>query len=106
MATYIFLLLIDVTNLEPDVFLIEGTWWVVHDIFETLRGQYQSLQYLGRTHFETLLELLLLLVDYPKPEIDFIRFLEVGLHAHDLRERFLCMLQRAVPIVEYTDAVP
>jgi hypothetical protein len=45
------------------------------------------------TCLKTLLVLLLLLVDYTEPEIDFVGLFEVGLHAHDLRERFFGMLK-------------
>jgi len=45
------------------------------------------------TDLETLLELLLLLVNYAKSEVDLICLFEVGLHAHDLREGFLGVLQ-------------
>jgi hypothetical protein len=36
------------------------------------------------TYLQTLLEFLLLLVDNTQSEVDFIRFLKVWLHAHDL----------------------
>lgn len=32
----LFLLLIDVTDLEPDVFFCEGAWWVGDNVFEAL----------------------------------------------------------------------
>lgn len=58
------------------------------------------------THFETLLKLLLLLVNDTESEVDLVCLLEVGLHAHDLREGFLGVLQRAVAIVQDTNAIP
>ena len=45
------------------------------------------------THLETLLELLLLLVDDTEFEVDLVCLLEARLHAHDLRERLLSVLQ-------------
>jgi hypothetical protein len=36
------------------------------------------------THLQTLLELLLLLVDYTQPEIDLVCLFEIWLHSHDL----------------------
>ncbi len=48
----------------------------------------------------------LLLVNYTEPEVDLVGLFEVGLHAHDLRKRFLGMLQRPVAIVQDADAVP
>lgn len=53
----------------------------------------------GRTYLKTLLEFLLLLVDYAKSEVDLIRLLKIWLHAHDLRKGFLCMFQRAISVV-------
>jgi hypothetical protein len=58
------------------------------------------------TNLKRRLVLLLLLVDYTQSEINFIGLLEVWLHAHDLRERFLGMLERTVAIIEYADAIP
>lgn len=34
--TDILLLFIDVADLEPDVFLVKWTWWIVDDVFEAL----------------------------------------------------------------------
>lgn len=34
--THVFLLLVDMANLEPDVLLIEWSRWIRHDIFEAL----------------------------------------------------------------------
>jgi hypothetical protein len=35
-ATYIFLLLVDMSNLEPYVLLCQRLWWVGDDVFEAL----------------------------------------------------------------------
>jgi hypothetical protein len=53
-----------------------------------------------------LLVLRLLLVNYTEPEVNFIGLFEVWLHAHDLRKRFLGMLQRPIAIVQDANAVP
>lgn len=54
------------TNLEPDVFLGQWTWRVVDDVLETLPKRENGLAHAaeGDTYVETLIELLLLLVDY------------------------------------------
>lgn len=58
------------------------------------------------TNLETLLEFLLLLVNDSESEIDLVGLLEVRLHAHDLRERLLGMLQGAITIIEDAYTVP
>lgn len=58
------------------------------------------------TYIQTLIELLLLLVNYTQTEVDLVCFLKVGFHAHDLGECFLGMLQRAIAIVQNADAIP
>ena len=45
------------------------------------------------TYFQTLLKLLLLLVDYTEPEIDLICFFEIGLHPHHLTESLFGVLK-------------
>jgi hypothetical protein len=37
LETYVFLLLVDMANLEPDVLFIEGPRWISNDILETLQ---------------------------------------------------------------------
>jgi hypothetical protein len=34
---YIFLLLINMADLEPDILLIKGPWRIIDNVFETLR---------------------------------------------------------------------
>ena len=53
-----------------------------------------------------MLVFLLLLVNYTESEVDFVGLFEVGLHAHDLRKRFLGMLKGSIAIVEDTNTVP
>lgn len=100
-GTNIFLLLVNVTDLKPDIFLREGPWRVCNDIFEALM---KSASISDRpmqeiTHLQALTELLLLLVYDAKPEVDLICLLEVRLHAHHLGKCFLRMLERAISIV-------
>ena len=64
-----------VANLEPDILLGERSGRVRYNVLKALRRT---------TNLETLLELLLLLVDYPKPEVNLVGFFEIRLHSHDL----------------------
>lgn len=57
-------------------------------------------------YVETLVELLLLFVNYAKTEIDLVGLFEVWLHAHDLRESLFSMFERSVAIVEDANPVP
>lgn len=65
-------------NLEPDIGLIQRGRWITDDPSEAL---------------ETLPIFRLLFVDYPQAEVYFIRLVEIRRHAHDLRKRFLGMIQ-------------
>ena len=58
------------------------------------------------TDLKTFAKLGLLLVYDTKAEINLVGLLEIRLHAHDLSEGFLGMLQRAVTVVQDTDAIP
>lgn len=87
----VFLLLVNVTNLEPYIFLGEGTRRVSDDVFEAL---------------QTLAELLLLLVDDSQAEINLVGLFKLGSHAHDLRESFLCVVEGAIAVIQDADAVP
>jgi hypothetical protein len=58
------------------------------------------------TNLKTLLKFLLLFVNYSKSEINFVGFFEVWLHPHDLRKCLLCVLKRAVSVIEDANAVP
>lgn len=57
-------------------------------------------------YLKTLLELALLLVNYAQSKINFVGFLEVRLHAHNLRKGLFGMLETAVAIVQNSYAVP
>lgn len=76
-STYVFLLLMYVSNLEPDVLPRERRRWRLYDILEALQA---------------LAVLRLLLVDDAQAEVDLTGLLEVGLHLHHLRECLLGMI--------------
>jgi hypothetical protein len=65
----VFLLLVNMSNLEPDVKLGKRSWRIAHDISEAVK---------------TLGELVLLLVYYTETEINLVGLFEFGIHAHDL----------------------
>jgi len=58
------------------------------------------------TYVQTLVEFLLLLVDYAEAEINLVGLLKSWLHAHDLRKRLFGMLEGAIAIVKDTNAIP
>lgn len=58
------------------------------------------------TYLQTVLELLLLFVDYAESKVDLIGLLKVWLHAHNLRESFFGMFQGSVTIIKDTNAIP
>jgi hypothetical protein len=58
------------------------------------------------TYVQTLIELLLLLIDYAKAKVDFVGLLKIWLHAHDLRECLFGMLKGSIAIVEDSYAIP
>ena len=83
------------TNLEPDVLLRQWSGRILDDVFKALMNvpeissrnglQDDPLRDSGvLTYLQTLHVLLLLLVDYTEPEVDFASLLKVRLHAHDL----------------------
>lgn len=74
-------------------------WW------EVSRSR-PSQQSLASSHLQTLSELLLLLVDYPKAEVDLICLFKMRFHLHDLRKRFFGVFKRAITVVEYADTIP
>jgi hypothetical protein len=88
LKTHVFLLLMDMANLEPYVLFIEWPWGISHDVLETLHTDVskEGVMLPCPTYLQTLLKLLLLLVDYTEPEIDLICFFEIGLHPHHLTE--------------------
>jgi hypothetical protein len=58
------------------------------------------------TYLQTLIELLLLLVDYAQSEVDLIGLLEIRRHSHDLREGFFGVVKRTITIIKDADPVP
>jgi hypothetical protein len=65
----VFLLFVHMADLKPDVLLGKGRWWRVDYVLEAL---------------QTLAVLLLLLVNYAKPEVDFVCLVKSRFHLHDL----------------------
>lgn len=89
---YVFLLFVHMADLEPDVLLGKGRWWRVDYVLEALQGKSahhtsplacRVREELG-THLQTLAVLLLLLVNYAKPEVDFVCLVKARFHLHDL----------------------
>lgn len=89
--TYVFLLLVNMANLEPDVFFGQRARGIANNVFEAL---------------QTLVKLLLLLVYDSQAEVDLIGLLEIGCHAHHLRESLFRMVQRTIAIIQDTDSIP
>ena len=89
--THVFLLFMNVSDLEPNVLLCERPRRILDNVLEAL---------------ETLAVLLLLLVYYTQAEVDLVRLVEVGLHVHDLREGLFRMFEGAIAIVEDANAIP
>lgn len=87
----VLLLLIDVSNLEPNVHLAERMRRISQDLVKT---------------FERLLVALKLLVNDAEPEINLIRLFEIGIHMKDARKGFFGMLEGAIAVVEDADAIP
>jgi hypothetical protein len=85
----------DMANLEPYVLFVEWPWGISHDVLETLQTDVSKRTRccLVSTYFQTLLKLLLLLVDYTEPEIDLICLFEIGLHPHHLTESLFGVLK-------------
>jgi hypothetical protein len=108
--TDIFLLFVHVTDLEPNILLIQRSWRVVHNVSEALHTISSAISHrqseLDLAYLQALLELLLLLVDYTESEVDFICLLEVRLHSHDLGKCFLGMVERSITVVQDSYSVP
>jgi hypothetical protein len=80
----VFLLFVDVSNLEPDILFRQRPRWIGYDVAEALQA---------------LLVLLLLLVYYTQSEIDLVGLFKIGLHPHHLRKRLLGVFQRAITVI-------
>jgi hypothetical protein len=105
--TYLFLLFIHVTDLEPNILLGEWARWVGHNVFEALRKSvWIKDQSREETYVQALVELLLLLVNYAETEVDLVGLLEAWLHAHNLREGLFGMLEGPIAIIQDANAVP
>lgn len=85
--TDLLLLLVNVSDLEPDVDLGERTRGVLEDKFEALEGEIgrkrelrNEMRFKGKdrkTHVERVRVLVLLLVDDAESEVDLVSFVEV-----------------------------
>lgn len=98
----------DMTNLEPNVFLRQGTGRRIDNVFETLQRLATRIKsgHKTRTYLKTLNPLVLLFVYYTESEVDLICFLEIRLYVHNLRERFFGVIVAAISIVQYTNTIP
>ena len=76
-VTHVFLLLVDVSNLEPDVDLGQRFRRIVQDIAETLQGISIDLESRHSTHLETGLEFLLRLVYDAEPKVYLVCLVKV-----------------------------
>jgi hypothetical protein len=83
----------------------ELTMYLKH-LTESVRFSSRPTAKATETYFETLIILLLLLVDDTQAKVDLVGLFEVRLHLHDLRESFLGVIKRSVAVVQYTDAIP
>ena len=107
LASYILLLLVHMPNLEEDVGLIQRTGRIICDPLETLRSiSFSTMRGKRSADLKTLSKFHLLLVDDAQTKVDFISFLKIGCHAHDLRESFFGMIERTISIVKDPDAIP
>jgi len=77
-AVVVFLLLVNMSDLEPNVFFRQGRGWRIYDVLEA---------------FQRLSVLLLLLVDDAKAKVDLMRLVKVWRHVHDLREGLFGMVK-------------
>jgi hypothetical protein len=92
------------SDLEPNI--LNGQWfgWIRNNISKALSCQLG--QCTMSTHVQTFRILGLLLIDYTQAKVDFVGLVKVWGHAHDLTESFLCVVQRAVTVIQYTNSVP
>lgn len=101
--TNILLLLIHMTNLEPNILFCQRAGRIINNVSEALWLVVSALVCqglsMGKYYLQTLLVLLLLLVNYTKSEVYLVCLLEVRFHSHHLRECFFSMLERAITVV-------
>ena len=57
-------------------------------------------------YLQTLVVLLLLLIYNAQAEIDFIGFLKIWLHMHDLRKSLFGMLKRSITVIQNANPIP
>lgn len=107
--TDVFLLLIDVPNLEPDIGMSEWTRRVAKDTVKTSKGfLIFPLLFIDDTeaeeYFIGLIEILVMGISKTRRKIGRSQFTFV--HAENGRESLLGVVERAIPIIEDTNAVP
>lgn len=107
--TYVLLLLVNVSDLEPNVLLRKGSWRGVYNVLEALGARW-SAPYHGKRDFvayvERLAILLLLFVNDAEAEVYLVSLVEIGLDVHDVAKCLFGMVERAVPVIKNADAVP
>ena len=104
---YIFLLLVHMPDLEPYVLFGERPGGVGHYVLEALIERQQRIsRVILPSYLQTLVVLLLLLVDDTQPKVYLISLLKIRLHAHDLRECLFGVLEGTITVVKYSNAVP
>jgi hypothetical protein len=81
----------NMTNLKPDVDFGQRLGRIGQNILEAIERQ---------------IVLELLLVDDPQSKVNFIGLVEIRVHIHDLRKRFLGILQGSISIVQDAYPVP
>lgn len=105
-ATYILLLLVDMANLEPDIFFRQRPRRISDNVFEALNVSKLATSLVAGKYLQRLVELVLLLVDNAQSEVDLIGFLKVGCHAHDLGKGLFRVVQGTISVIQDADSVP
>jgi len=87
----VFLLLVNVSDLEPDIRVSEGTWRVAKNAIEA--GQ-------------RVIILALLFVDDAESKENLVSFIEIFVHPQDGGESLLGVIQRTIAVIKDADAIP
>lgn len=86
-TTYVFLLLVNMANLKPNVLLGERSRGIVDNVFEALMqfsSMHQLMCCLAQSYLQAFAEFLLLLVNYAQSKVYLVGFLKVRCHVHYL----------------------
>lgn len=86
MGTYVFLLLMHMPYLKPDIFFGQRSWRIGYNVFKTLREVSADLTIECQlsSYLQTLVILLLLFVDYPETKVNLVCLFKIRLHPHHL----------------------